>query len=685
MKKKVVSIALALSITLSAQTIVLGAGPSSNIIVNDKQLNIEEIHINESKMMVPLRTVSEQLNYQVKWNNNDKSIKLSRGKEEVFLKIGDFKVVVNGKVIELNETPIIKDGKTLIPIEFFDKALDLILGWDNDKKILKINNPTERQEKFFEISEDEIVSKNIDEYMKLLSQYQNFQGSLLVGRNDKIFLSKGYGLANVEQNIMNKSQTRFAIGSTTKQFTAMAIMQNYEKGFLDFNDKISKYIPQLKQGDKISIHNLLTHTSGLVDYTALEEFFNTDIKNKNPMKMVDLINNMELEFNPGETFKYSNTNYLLLGMIVEKITGLTLEDYLEENILKPLNMEDTGVIFGRENTTPDASPYIGFIDIQATDDSLVQSQAYGAGNMYSTVEDLYRWDRALKTEKLVSNDTLEKMTNIQVPFSESDGYGYGLMISETEDGKKVGHGGNTFGFTSALDRYVDKDLTIIALSNKAYANVADLSEDVKDIAIKKEYKEPEKIEEIKIEDKEIYNKYIGKYKFTDDFMNVPEITIIEKDGRLYAQATGQGAFEIFPFSETKFFAKAIDIKMEFMGEGEKASKLILKQSGIEFISERMEENEEKPLEPVEIDTEIYSELAGEYEISPEVIITITTENNKLYAQITGQERYEIFPLSEIEYFYKEVDAKIHFERDEEGNIVSLILEQNEEDLRVDKN
>lgn len=591
--KRIALIAINMALALSISTTTLGADYSSNIIINDNNLKLGEIQKSEKEqIMLPLRLISEQLNYLVKWNNKDRSIELSTEQETFSLKIGQSKVKVGKKEIDLDTSISMKNGKTLVPIEFFDRVLNLKLAWNDKEKTFRINEPRENLEKQFEIDEDEIIRNKVDNYMKSLVEYQNFSGSLLIGKEDKLILDKGYGYSNVEQHITNKPQTKFAIGSMTKQFTAMSIMQLSEKKLLNVDDKVSKYIPELKEAEKITIQNLLTHTSGLKNYTDLIGFFNANTKNKNPMAMIELINDMPLEFKPGEMFKYSNTNYLLLGMIVEKVTEKSLEDYLKENILYPLNMKDTGTIYGKNNQAPDATPYSGFIEVESIDDSLVLSQAFGAGNMYSTVEDLYRWDRALKTEKLVNKETMEEIFKSHIMFSEVDGYGYGWMIGDTDSGKKVGHGGNTLGFSSNIDRYVDKDLTIITLTNKGYYDVVGLSDNLKNIALGNKYNPVDELKEIEIKDKKIYEKYVGKYKLFEG----TNITVTYENDKLYAQVTGQPSFQIFPQTESKFFAKIVAVSIDFISDDKGVvGKLNIEQMGQQFSCEKItEEKLEKP-------------------------------------------------------------------------------------------
>lgn len=681
MLKRIVSLVLIFSLIFGMTSISIGVEESNpKLLLNDKSISLEqEIYFNElGQLMVPLREVAEDLNYEVSWDNLDRSIKLNNGLDTVKLQIGNSNVSLNNKEIILNTAPILKNQKTFVPVEIFSKVLELIVGWDSRQGILKFNQLKDNTEDYFKTSDEKEVILELENYMKTQEEKDNFNGAVLVARNDKLLLNKAYGYADFTQNTLNKQGTSFAIGSVTKQFTAMAIMQLVEKGLINLDHKISIYFPGMAHGDLITIENLLTHTSALVNYTELIEFFTMDSEDLTPMDMVDLIKDLDLEYTPGDGFKYSNTNYLLLGMIVEKVSSMSLEAYLDENIFAPLKMTSTGTAYGENNNIHDATAYTGYLEVTPIDDSILLRKAYGAGNLYSTVEDLYRWDRALNTEQIVKKETLDKIFNEYVEVTDTISYGYGWMLEDTEKGKQIYHGGNTLGFTSNIARYIDENLTVIVLTNKGYYDVETITEDLSSVVLKKEYNMPVGLVEIEIEDYDIYNKYEGRYHFLQgSFIEIKRV-----DNKLYAQATGQAAFEIFPSAIDEFFAKIADVSIKFVEEDGEVDMLVFEQLGMEIECYRADPEEEKQI--VDIDFAIYEEYIGEYEMAPGVIVTITTSENKILAQLTGQESFEIFPMSETEYFYKVVDATITFVKNHEGEVTNLVLNQQGQDIPAQK-
>lgn len=681
MSKKLVSLVLIISLILGMTSISFGVpGISPSLELNDVKLSLEqEIYLNEAgQLMVPLRQVAEGLKYEVIWNGADQSIELKKSSNTVKIQIGKSNLSLNNKEISLSTAPILKNRKTFVPVEIFSKALGLIVGWDSGQGILKLNQPIGNTEDYFKISDEKEITLELENYMTALLEKENFHGSVLVAKSGELLLNKGYGFADFTQHTIIKPQTTFAIGSVTKQFTAMAVMQLVEKGLINIKDKASKYLPEMPHGDLITIENLLTHTSGLANYTDLKDFFLMDSDGISPMDMVDLIKDMPLEYTPGDGFKYSNTNYLLLGIIVENITDMSLEKYLEEKIFTPLGMINTGTTYGLKNNIHDATAYAGYLDVVPVDDSVLLRKAYGAGNLYSTVEDLYRWDRALNTEKLVKKETMNQIFQEYVDISDTASYGFGWMIENAEKGKEIFHGGNTLGFTSNIARYVDEDLTIIVLTNNGYYDVNSITDDLSSIVLHKDYDMPLGLVEIEIKDYDIYNKYVGKYHF----LQGTYIEIIRAENKLYAQVTGQGAFEIYPRAIDDFYAKIVDASIKFVEEDGTVDMLVFKQLGMEIECYRAEAQEEKEI--ADIDTVIYEEYIGEYELAPGAIITITTVDNKIYAGLTGQENFEIFPMSATEYFYKVVDATITFHKDDKGMVNSLTLKQMGQEMAAQK-
>ena len=677
LKKRVLSIILAFSMIMGISITAFG---QPNIAVDDKPITLERESFlgEEGILMIPLRGLLERLGYKVIWNNADWSVKLMKDDQEISLAIDSKDIYVNGEKVEMKNPPIIKANKSFIPAELLDKSLDKVLGWNSKTETLRLRDKEEKDMDLFSMSKDKETLEKLEAYMEALEKYENFHGSVLVAKEGEILLNRGYGYADFAQNIENKSQTRFAIGSVTKQFTATAILRLIQDGRLDLEDKVSEHLDGIPHGDEITIHNLLTNTSGLKNFTDTQEFLTFDTSNKDPQKLLDLIKDRDLEFKPGEMFNYSNTNYLILGMMVEKISGESFEDYLY-SIVNPLGMKDTGLIYGNKGGVNDASPYSGFLEVTEIDDDLILSQAFAAGSIYSTVEDLYRWDRAIKSGKVLEEKMLNEAFKGHIAIPPHTSYGYGWMIDEGEYGKEIYHGGNTFGSTAYIGNLVDEDITVIILSNSGYFNASKLKDNLLSIVLGKEYDMPEELKEIEIEDKDLYSKYVGTY----DFLNGAKLDIIEEEGNLYAQATGQEAFRIYPSSETEFFAKIADITIEFVMGEEKAKELLFKQAGIEFTSKRIEDEKEEKKE-VEVDPKIYDDYVGEYKLAENIIVTITKEEDKLFAKLTGQEKAEIFPSSESEFFYKIVDAQITFEKGEDGKTTNLILHQMGRDMPAEK-
>jgi len=423
---------------------------------------------------------------------------------------------------------------------------------------------------FFTACATQNLESKVDEYINAHLKLQKFSGSILIAQKGKILLSKGYGMANYELDVPNTPQMKFLLGSITKQFTSMAVMQLQEKGLLSVDDSLKKYIPDYPDGDKITVHHLLTHTSGIPNFTSFPEYTKTMMLASPVEETVERFKNKELEFTPGEKFSYSNSGYILLGYIIEKVSQKPYEAYLKENILQPLNLEDTGYGHYEPILEKRAAGYSWGKDHLVNASYLDMSIPHGAGALYSTVEDLYLWDRALYTEKLVSKNSLDK---IFTPFK--DNYGYGWGISELFGHKRISHGGGINGFTTDISRYPDDDVCIIVLSNFDHSSTGKISQDLAAIVFGEKYEFPKERKEVKVDPK-IYEAYVGQYELKPNFI----ITITKENDRLFAQATGQPKAEIYPESEIKFFLKAVDAQLTFIKDDKgEVTQLILHQGG----------------------------------------------------------------------------------------------------------
>lgn len=320
--------------------------------------------------------------------------------------------------------------------------------------------------------------EKIESYLNQQVENKNFSGSVLVESKGKILVNKGYGMANYELNVHNTTKTKFNIGSITKTFTATAIMQLVEKNKISLEDTIDKYIQGYPQGGKIHISDLLSQKSGIPDYTEFPDFMDTTVRlYRTPEQIIDSFKNKPLEFNPGSKYKYSNSAYVLLGYIIEKTTNQTYEEYLKENIFKPLDMNDTVIVNGKKLIQNRASGYSVNNKQIVNCDMVDNSFEFGAGGIYSTVEDLYKWDKAIYSDKLLKKDSWDKMFT---PHSEYYGYGWITGNIEINNVKKkvIGHNGLTFGFSSVFFKYVDDDTVIIVLSNFENFRVGSLANQV---------------------------------------------------------------------------------------------------------------------------------------------------------------------------------------------------------------
>ena len=340
------------------------------------------------------------------------------------------------------------------------------------------NDRISQEERADIISEDDTLEKIVDpayeeveRYLDEESAYKGFQGVALVAQGNEIKFAKAYGNADYDDNIVNKVNTRFAIASNTKQFTAVAIMQLMEDGKINLDDTIDKYFPKFKYANQITVRELLQMRSGLVDYlNAVELYF----KDEESLKILNdyrekayfdeyvsdsrwtadiILNNLylsELQFEPGQAYDYCNTNYYLLGLIIEQASGVSYEDYIKENIFKPCGMKISSM--SAEDT--DAK---GHGSVESGEIVVNPKFTFAAGNIYTNVYDLLRWERMLHTGKLLSQESYNEM----ITPSEDSGYGFGLIIS---DGI-IRHSGVIDGFNSYTEYDPAKDITIIILEN----------------------------------------------------------------------------------------------------------------------------------------------------------------------------------------------------------------------------
>jgi CubicO group peptidase (beta-lactamase class C family) len=290
-----------------------------------------------------------------------------------------------------------------------------------------------------------------------------------VGMDGKIVFEKAYGLANEEWEILNTPKTKFRIASLTKQFTAACVLILQQRGLLHVQEPISKYLGEVPPAWKaVTIHQLLTHTAGVPnpDYSG-RQYANIQRTGATPNELIALVRNQPLDFTPGTRWNYSNTGYILLGMLVEKLSGQSYAEFLRSNIFQPLGMNDSGYDRETDILKSRASGYQIKDGHVANADFIDMSTPFSAGGIYSTVEDMYLWNEALADGKLLSTESLKQMfTEYPEATHEGQHYGYGVVISRLKFGKLLYyHGGGVEGFSSSIQRYPQERICIVILSN----------------------------------------------------------------------------------------------------------------------------------------------------------------------------------------------------------------------------
>ena len=319
----------------------------------------------------------------------------------------------------------------------------------------------------------------------LLSDYDLVEGpgaAVMIIKDGEILFSKGYGLANLEEEISNTNETNFRLASITKQFTAMCIMILINHGELDFESTLTDIFSAFPSyGNNITIRQMLNHTSGLVDYESLipddasEQVSDWDIYTM-------MLGLSSTYFTPGTHYRYSNTGYALLAMIVEEKSGLIFSEFLEENIFSPLEMNNSVAHQeGISNIINRAYGYSQGNDGYNLDDQSLTSAVLGDGGIYTSLNDMFRWDQSLYTDSLVPYEILiEAFTSGELSNGEKIGYGFGWRVDSYFYRDRVHHTGSTRGFRNVFMRFPDQHISILILTNRNSGSPFNIAEKIAD-------------------------------------------------------------------------------------------------------------------------------------------------------------------------------------------------------------
>ena len=411
----------------------------------------------------------------------------------------------------------------------------------------------------------------LDTLMSAYAKLHKFNGAALVAKNGVILLNKGYGYRNAENRVANNEQTIFQLGSVTKQFTSAVILKLQEEKKLSVSDKLSKYFPDYPKGDSITIEHLLTHTSGIYNYTNDANFMSNEVtKSASREKIMALFKDKPLDFSPGTGWNYSNSGYSLLGYIIEAVTKKPYYQAVRKYIFTPLHMTHSGFDFTHLKKKEKATGYFSLEGKNPAIAPIVDSSvSFSAGAIYSTVGDLYLWHKALQKNTVLSKAQQEKA---YTPVKNKYGYGWGI---DSIDGKRsVSHGGGIHGFITEISRVPEDDVCVILLSN-ASDPLGDISKNIFAILYGKEYVLPKERIVMKLPEEKL-KQYEGEYELNKNL----HVIINLKDGELIAIPTGQRPEVLYAEKEDFLFLQSQDIQLEFTrNEKKEIDGFILHQGG----------------------------------------------------------------------------------------------------------
>lgn len=496
--------------------------------------------------------------------------------------------------------------------------------------------------------------------------------AVLVARDGQVVFQGGFGFADLAQKLPITTDTKFRIGSVTKQFTAAAILRLAEAGKLALTDPLSKHLPGFPRGDEITLRHLLTHTSGLHSFTDDPDFIKRVGTRIEPVELMAKIKLAPLDFLPGTKFHYSNSGYFLLGEIVARVSGRPLGDFFRETFFEPLGMKNTGLYV---NATPPQGIALGYGFKSGTWERALDwdmSWAGGAGALYSTVGDLFLWTEALFNGRVLSDASFQAaITPVALPATEDAmKYGYGLGRFEHRRLPVIGHGGGLSGWSSDLIRFPEQRCTVVVLSNALPPSpglvAGTLSRKLAETLLEADIKKLPPMEVDASADPKTFADYVGRYDYKTAIM-----TVSLAGAELHAQITGQPEFQIFPKAKDRFFWKVVDAEVEFVRDDQgKVVAARHSQNGNVMRAARLTDRD------LMLTAEQLDRFVGKYRYGPTALLTVSRDGAQLFAQLTGQPRFPIFPKSDHEFEWRMVAASVAFKDGDDGKVAKAVHTQN---------
>jgi CubicO group peptidase (beta-lactamase class C family) len=513
----------------------------------------------------------------------------------------------------------------------------------------------------------------MDQVIQSYVDSNKFMGAVLVARGDRVLLNKGYGFANLEWKIPNTPDTRFRLGSITKQFTAASVLLLEEQGKLRIEDPIRKYLPDVPEAwSKITIFNLLTHTSGIPNFTALPDYEASKATAISPQQRIARLRDQPLDFDPGTKWAYSNSGYAVLGELIEKMSGVPYAQFVRDNIFTPIGMNDSGYDSNSAIIERRASGYRkeaagALLNAEYID----MTVPYAAGGLYSTTEDLLKWEIALFSDKVVSAASLTKMIT---PFMSN--YAFGLFVEQRGGHELIWHDGGIDGFGTELHYWPDQRIKVVVLANEESSARTDIAAKLDDLAQGRAVILTSERKEISLS-RNLLKPYLGTYQAAAG----TRMMVTQEGSQLFSQISGQAKFAIYPESETRFFWKVVDAQADFERDAHgKVHSVVVHQGGNEIQGTRISNFVAAP-KAIVLAADTLNTYLGTYELKPGFDLVITRDGTHLAGQATGQPKLALLAESPTIFFSTDVDAKVEFEKDDKGAVTGLVLHQGGMDLR----
>ena len=525
------------------------------------------------------------------------------------------------------------------------------------------------------------LTQSIDALLSPVFQPADPGAAVIVTRKGRTIFRKGYGLANLELKVPIRPDMAFRIGSVTKQFTAVAVLMLVQEGKLALNADVTTYLPDYPtHGEKITIEHLLTHTSGIKSYTDMKEWLPLWRKDMSLEELVAIFKDQPMEFRPGERWAYNNSAFVLLGAVIEKVSGQSYAQFLTERIFQPLGMTHTQYDVTEKIIPGRVAGYNKGANGWENAPYLSMTQPHGAGALMSSVDDLARWDKALYTSKLVKRRLLKKAWT---PSSLADGrstqYGYGWGISPLSGKVFIEHGGGINGFICEALRMPEERIYVAILTNRTGMTdrLGTLVLKIAFLTAGLPFPEVKPIEA----GPELLASFQGVYQLSEK----EDLVLAMHEGKLTAQRTGGSKDELFPISASELCYQEnpfTQIAILHSPDG-KITGLEVRGRFGPFEPARLTD---KPLpaekEGINLPVEVLQRYVGQYELAPGMVLDVRLKGEALVVQPGGQPEADLFAETETRFFVKIVDASLEFELDSAGHTVALQFKQGDFQTRA---